>query len=190
MKPMTTNDAVTSNRYPAAMRRLHWLRACIVLITLAIGVTMVNMPDALPIKFEMLYPNHKQFGILAFLLALAALVVRIGSHVPKPPATLTRWERSLSKLVHILILFLLVAVPLMGYSMSSTFTQSDGVPFFFFGHVPELLPKNDQWFERFQWLHRFSAYTLLGLLVLHIAGVLKHRFIDKDAQADVLQRML
>lgn len=190
MKPMKATKTIDPDRYPAAMRWLHWLRAVVVLGTLTIGVTMVNMPDELPVKFEVLYPNHKQFGILAFLLVAVALVVRVGAQVPKPPAALAAWEHTLSKVVHCAMLFLLVAVPLMGYMMSSTFTQSDGVPFFFFGHLPELLPKNDQWFERFQLLHRILAYTLLGLLVLHIAGVLKHRFLDKDAQADVLKRML
>lgn len=187
---MNPTMATDPNRYPAAMRWLHWLRAAAVLGTLVIGVIMVNVPDDVQTKYEVLYPNHKQFGLLAFLLIAAALILRAGSNVPKPPASLAPWERALSKFVHCALLVLLVAVPVMGYSMSSTFTQSDGVPFFFFGHMPELLPKNDQWFERFQWLHRVLAYTLLGLLLLHIAGALKHRFMDKDAQADVLKRML
>jgi cytochrome b561 len=110
--------------------------------------------------------------------------------VPGPPAALRPWERTLSVLAHRALYVLLVAVPLMGYAMSSSFTQSDGVPFFFFGHVPELLPKNDRWFEVFQLLHRLLAYTLLALLVLHVAGALKHRFLDRDPQADVLRRML
>lgn len=178
------------NRYSAAMRWLHWLRAGVVMGTLAIGIIMVNLPDELQAKFDVLYPNHKQFGLLALLLVAVALIVRVCSNVPRPPAGLASWERALSRFVHCALLFLLVAVPVIGYSMSSTFTQSDGVPFFFFGHVPELLPKNDDWFERFQLLHRVLAYTLLGLLVLHVAGAIKHRFIDKDAQTDVLRRML
>lgn len=178
------------NRYSAAMRWLHWLRAGVVMGTLAIGIIMVNLQDELPAKFDVLYPNHKQFGLLALLLVAVALIVRVGSNVPRPPDGLASWERALSKFVHCALLFLLVAVPVMGYLMSSTFTQSDGVPFFFFGHVPELLPKNDDWFERFQLLHRVLAYTLLGLLVLHVAGAIKHRFIDEDSQADVLRRML
>lgn len=77
----------------------------------------------------------------------------------------------------------------MGYSMSSTYTQSDGVPFFLV-HLPELLPKNDNWFRVFQWLHRTLAYTLLVLIILHVLGALKHRFVDADPSNDVLRRML
>jgi cytochrome b561 len=172
------------------MRVLHWLRAAVVLGTLTVGLVMVNLPDELPAKFEVLYPNHKQFGLLALLLALAQLLVRSCSRVPELPASLLPWERTVSKFAHRALYVLLIVVPLMGYSMSSTFTQSDGVPFFFIGHVPELLPKNDRWFEVFQLLHRILAYALLALVVLHVVGALKHRFLDKDALSDVLRRML
>lgn len=178
------------SKYPASMRALHWLRAVIVIGTLSVGLLMVNLPDDLPAKFELLYPNHKQFGVLALLLSLAALLVRSRSRVPEPPSALAPWERLLSTFTHRAFYVLLIVVPLMGYSMSSTFTQSDGVPFFFFGQLPELLPKNDHWFEVFQLLHRILAYALLALLVLHVAGALKHRFLDKHADTDALRRML
>lgn len=179
-----------TSKYPASMRVLHWLRAAVVIGTVAAGLTMVNLPDDLPAKFELLYPNHKQFGLLALLLVIAQLLLRARSSVPQLPQSLAPWEKSLSTFTHRAMYVLLILVPLMGYSMSSTFTQSDGVPFFFIAHVPELLPKNDRWFEVFQLLHRVFAYTLLALVVLHVAGALKHRFVDRDAQTDVLRRML
>lgn len=182
----------TAQKYPPSMRLLHWLRAAVILGTLLVGLLMVNLPDDVTAKFEALYPNHKQFGVLALLLVLIQAVLRIGfrARLPADAAGLQPWEHKLSHLTHKALYALMVIVPLMGYSMSSTFTQSDGVPFFFFGHLPELLPKNDRWFEVFQLLHRVLAYTLLALIALHIAGALKHRFFDKDPQADVLKRML
>ena len=56
--------------------------------------------------------------------------------------------------------------------------------------LPEVLPKNDNWFTVFQWLHKTLAYTLLALVVFHILGALKHRFLDKDRDNDVFRRML
>jgi len=185
-----TDTGADTDKYPASVRVLHWLRAVVVIGTLGAGLTMVNLPDDLPAKFEVLYANHKQFGLLALLLGLAQLLLCSRSRVPELPTSLAPWERWMSKFAHRAMYVLLILVPLMGYSMSSTFTQSDGVPFFFFGHLPELLPKNDRWFAVFQLLHRILAYTLLALLVLHVAGALKHRFMDKDADADVLRRML
>jgi cytochrome b561 len=180
----------TPTKYPLSMRMAHWLRALVLMGTLGVGALMVRLPDELPMKFEQLYPNHKQFGLLALLLALVQLGLRSRSRIPELPIGLQPWERVLAKGVKASLYALLVVVPLMGYSMSSTFTQSDGVPFFFLGHVPELLPKNDQWFEVFQLIHRCLAYALLVLLVVHIAGAIKHRYLDRDRRNDVLQRML
>jgi cytochrome b561 len=188
---MNTVESSDEQKYPGSMRALHWLRALVVIGTLSVGLLMVNLPDELPVKFEQLYPNHKQFGLLALLLGLVQLMLRLRARdrLPGPPAGLRPWERTLSTFVHRAFYVLLIIVPLMGYSMSSTFTQSDGVPFFFFGQLPELLPKNDRWFEVFQLLHRIFAYTLLALIVLHVAGALKHRLLDRGGQTDVLRRM-
>lgn len=84
---------------------------------------------------------------------------------------------------------MLLIVPLMGYAMSSSYIQSSGVPFFGI-HLPELLPKNDDRFRVFQFLHKTLAYSLLALIALHVVGALKHRFLDKDRRTDVLPRMM
>ena len=44
--------------------------------------------------------------------------------------------------------------------------------------------------EALEEVHELLAFTLLGLVGLHFVGALKHRFIDKDPNADVLKRML
>lgn len=180
----------STERYSAWMRSVHWLRALVVLGTLAVGLVMVNLPDELPAKYADLYPNHKQFGLLAWVLTWLQLAARRRGPLPPLPAGLQGWEQALSKATHVALYGLLLVVPLMGYCMSSTFTQSDGVPFFFLPHVPELLPKNDAWFEVFRTVHRVLAYGLLALIALHVAGAVKHRWFDRDRNTDVLGRML
>ncbi|ODU76915.1 MAG: cytochrome B [Novosphingobium sp. SCN 63-17] len=177
------------NRYPLAMRLLHWLRAGLILGLIAVGFTMTSLPDTASIKFTTLYPMHKEFGVLVWLIVVVQLAIRWQSRLPQPPAGLKPWEAHLSHVVHVAMLVLAFVVPLMGYSMSASFTQSDGVPFFGL-EVPELLPKNDKAFAVFQLLHKVLAYTLLGLVGLHVAGVFKHRFLDADKANDVLPRML
>lgn len=178
------------DRYPAALRTLHWVRAVLVLGLLWAGWYMTGMPDDVNAKFVLFYPWHKTFGLLALLVVLVQIGIRLATpNLPEPPATLARYEQVLSKVVHRATYALLVIVPLMGYAMSSVFTQSDGVLFFGL-HVPELLPKNDDGFVVFNWLHKVLAYTLLGLIVLHVVGALKHRFFEADPRGDVLRRML
>lgn len=175
-------------RYSFAMRALHWIRAALILGLLALGITMTWLPDTVTAKFTWMYPNHKQFGVLVWLLVLVQLVLRARSPRPAPPAGLKPWERHAAHIVHVAMYVLALVVPMMGYAMSSSFTQSDGVPFFGL-EVPELLPKNDAAFAVFDWLHMVLAYTLLGCVVLHVAGVIKHRYFDSDRDNDVLPRM-
>lgn len=176
-------------RYALPMRLLHWTRAALILGLIALGWAMTSLPDSLPAKFAWLYPLHKEFGVLAFLAGTVALIVRLRSAVPPHPAGLSRWETALSGVVHYAMLTLAILVPLMGYAMSSSFTQSDGVPFFGV-ELPELQPKNDRAFAMFAWAHETLAYTLLALVALHVLGVIKHRFLDRGRDADVLPRML
>ncbi|OAN57637.1 cytochrome b [Sphingomonas sp. TDK1] len=178
-----------NSRYPLLMRLLHWARAALLLALVALGWTMTSLPDTMPAKFAWMYPIHKEFGVLAFVVGTVALVVRLRSALPPHPAGLSKWERALSGGVHYALLALAIIVPLMGYAMSSSFTQSDGIPFF--GHeLPEMLPKNDRAFAVFALAHKTLAYTLLALAALHILGVIKHRFFDRGRETDVLPRML
>src|SRR5688572_9309480 len=58
---MSNTSKSDLDKYPATMRVLHWLRAIVVIGVLGAGLVMVNLlPDELPAKFEVLYPNHKQ----------------------------------------------------------------------------------------------------------------------------------
>jgi cytochrome b561 len=175
-------------KYPLALRILHWTMALIILGMIWAGWTMVGMDDKTPSKFATFYPWHKSFGMLVLILVLVRLAVRLRASIPPLPATLSGWEKIGAKTGHIALYTLMVVVPCMGYSMSSSYTQSDGV--YFFGvNLPEILPKNDARFEVFQALHRYLAYTLLCLVLIHVVGALKHRFFDQDRRNDVLSRM-
>ncbi|KQM23924.1 MULTISPECIES: cytochrome b [unclassified Sphingomonas] len=178
-----------SDRYPLPMRLLHWMRATLILALITLGWAMTALPDSIAAKFEWMYPVHKEFGVLAFMIGTIALFVRHRSGVPPHPGGLARWETTLSTIVQYAMLALAIVVPLMGYGMSSSFSQSDGVPFFGL-ELPELLPKNDHAFAIFAWAHKTLAYTLLVLIALHVLGALKHRFLDRGRDADVLTRML
>jgi cytochrome b561 len=180
---------VTVMKYPLALRILHWSMAVIILGLIAAGWSMVSPDGQTPSRFDFLYPWHKSFGMLILFLFFVRIAIRSRATVPGLPEGLAPWEARAAKIGHTSLYVLMIVVPCMGYSMSSSYTQSDGV--FFFGvNLPEVLPKNDARFEVFQALHRYLAYTLLALIVLHVAGALKHRFVDKDRANDVLSRMI
>lgn len=176
-------------KYPLSMRIMHWTMALLILGQLAAGLWMVRLDDAVPAKFDHWFPWHKCAGMVVLLLVVVRFVVRRRSQVPPPPTVFNRGERLLAGGAHVALYGLMLFVPLMGYCMSSSYTQSDGV--WFFGVLlPELLPKNDSHFEVFEWLHRWSAWCLLALVAAHVLGVIKHRLFDRARGGDVLPRML
>lgn len=182
------NALDSAMKYPLRMRILHWSMAIIILGLIFVGWLMMSMDENDP-ALGYLFPYHKSFGMLMLFAVVARLIVRARAQRPELPSGLAPWEKAGAKIGHALLYTLMIVVPLMGYSMSSSFTQSDGV--FFFGvFLPELLPKNDARFEVFEMLHRVLAYTLLAVIVLHVVGALKHRFFDKNRDNDVLGKML
>ncbi|MFD1747362.1 cytochrome b [Rhizobium helianthi] len=180
------------SKYPLPMRCLHWIRAALIIGLIASGWYMTRLPESEMATALVFYPNHKQFGMLVWLIAVVhiALRWRYSRIMPTTPAALTALERILAHTVHRLLILMIFLVPLFGYLLSSTFTQSDGVPFFFISRLPEFLPKNDDAFALFQLLHRVSAYLLLALTALHICGAIKHRLTDKGGSTDVIPRMV
>lgn len=177
------------HKYPLVMRIFHWSMAVIILGLICAGWTMMSLLDEKHPAQAYLFPYHKSFGMLILFAVVARLIVRARAQRPELPAGLAPWEKTGAKIGHFLLYSLMIVVPLMGYSMSSSFTQSDGV--YFFGvYLPELLPKDDARFKVFEALHRYLAYTLLALVVVHVIGALKHRFLDSNRENDVLAKML
>jgi cytochrome b561 len=79
----------------------------------------------------------------------------------------------------------MLAMPVIGWIGSS----AAGATVLWFGNLelPALAGRDEDLKEAMILTHRLLFYVLFGLLVLHVAGVLKHRFKDR---VDVLGRML
>jgi len=182
------SSSPSSRKYPLAMRVVHWTRAAIIIALLAVGILMTNVADDFPGKFSMLYPNHKQFGILVLILAVVQLGLRGRGGVPEP-AALKPWEQTIFTITHKMFYVLMVAVPVAGYCLSSTYPESDGVPFFFTA-LPEVLAKDEAVSGVFAAAHAIMAYGLLALVALHVAGVVKHWLFDRGPARRILDRIL
>lgn len=170
-------------KYHLSLRVLHWLMALVILTLIAVGWYMTGLEDNDPLR-NTLYPLHKSFGMLALLLVSIRILVRLWTVVPPLPKTFPQWVKLLSTWVHRLIYVFMFAIPLSGYTMS----MAGGYGVKMFGlTVPNFLPKDKTIAGIAHTFHHYLPYILLGVLVLHIGGVIKHRFFDKE---DVLPRML
>jgi cytochrome b561 len=180
-------------RYGNVAMTLHWLIAALVLVNLVLGPIMTDLPRADPNRF-MLYQLHKSVGLTVLTLSFVRLGWRLINPIPPLPRGMSPLLRFGAHASHFALYFLIIAIPLAGWSMVSS--SSLGLPTLYFG----LFSWPNIWFlaelpastkasniELFKDTHALLAYVALGLASLHVLAALYHQFIRRD---DVLRRMV
>ena len=181
-------------RYSAPAILLHWLVAGAVFSLLGLGAVMVWAPADLvgiTLKFN-LYQWHKSFGFSVLGLMVLRILWRLTHRAPALPQTLKPPERFLARVSHYGLYVLLLAMPLTGWAVVSA--AKFNVPTYLYQtiYVPHISffanhPQKAYLDDLTSTVHLTLAIIITALIGLHIAGVLKHHFIDRD---DVLKRML
>ena len=190
------NSGSQSQKFPLAIRALHWSMALLIIGLLASGLIMSDIPLKAPDKWDM-YPWHRALGVVAFVLVLARIWIRFRkrAQMPELPQTLPAHERFGAKAAQVFLYAALIAIPVVGYISSSAVPEFPGIPpllnIWFFGAELPLLPieRNYDITKLFIDIHAYVAYTMIAVLLAHIAGALKHRFFDKP-ENDVLSKMM
>jgi cytochrome b561 len=162
---------------------LHWL----VVLMIVTQWLIAERADSLPLgmaKLEAL-AWHKSIGLTVLMLAVIRLAWRLMNPVPDLTAETRPWERALAKLSHLLLYGLIFALPLSGWLMSSA--KNYPVSWFKLFQFPDLVAPDEQLFQQMRDLHHLLFGALVVVTLLHVAGALKHHFIDRN---DVLRRML
>lgn len=177
---------MTSQKYPRLIRLLHWLMAIAIFGMIASGWYMAALEASAPNKYS-LYPLHKSFGVLVLFLVVLRVVLRLRASLPALPAMLQDWEKRAAHLGHGLLYLLMIAVPASGYVMSGSYAEGHGIDFFGV-LLPDLVPKSKSLFEIAHSLHAVLPYLMLALVMVHVAGALKHRWLDRP-EVDVLPRI-
>ena len=167
-------------RYTKGAMVLHWSIAAIILLLLSVSFFLDDFPKALRPTAIML---HKSFGLTILILMVLRFWYLLRGKKPLLPATMPRWEIYLARGVQGAMYVLLIAMPIVGWLMS---TLSNHIPVLF-GLIqlplPGITPNPDLAALFFQ-AHQIIAWMLIGLISLHIAGALKHAIIDKDKVMD------
>ena len=146
---------------------------------------MVHAPLGAATAFD-LYQSHKSLGFVALALTGARLAVRLGSEAPAPPPS-PRWERRLAALVQAALYALTLVAILAGWLLVSTSPLPIPTRFFDLFAIPDIARPDAALFAAATLTHKVTAWAIAGLVALHVAGALKHHWLDRD---DVLSRML
>jgi cytochrome b561 len=179
-------------RYTRIAMLFHWLIA----ILIAINVTLVLTVDALPDTFERpMIDLHKSIGLTVLGLAIMRVLWRLTHPAPTFPHGYAPWERRLAHLAHVVLYLLIFAMPITGWIHDSAWKGAPTHPLNLYGVIPwfriGLIVHQDpatkeQIHALFSAIHTSLAYVLYAMVVMHIAGALKHQFIDHEPE---LQRM-
>ena len=83
----------TSQRLAPTTIALHWIVGLFFIVLLAVGFYMERN------EVYALYPLHKSFGAIVFVLAILRLLWRLGKGFPPAASNYAAWERGLARIV-------------------------------------------------------------------------------------------
>ncbi len=130
---------------------------------------------------------HKSMGATILVIAILWIIWRLFNVLPTPRPHARSWQHYLAKTVHTLLLIGIVVLPITGILMG----MASGRSLDWFGvftlNPASFIPQNDTLAGLLRDAHIVIAFSIIGLVGMHIVGALVHHFAYKD---DVLKRML
>lgn len=167
-------------RYHPVSVLLHWVLGLALIGLFAVGLYMTDLPFS-PQRLK-LYNWHKWAGVTLLALSAFRLVWRLTHRPPALPvaieAAMPGWQKLAHHATHHGLYLLFFAVPLLGWAYSS----AAGFPIVLFGvlPLPDFVPVSEELAELIKPLHKLSALAMMALVLLHVAGALKHQLVDRD----------
>ena len=176
------------DRYHLAARWLHWIMAVGFVFMWVCGYTMTTLVAEDSALEEILFDLHISAGVTLLVLLLVRIAVRVSTTLPPLPPEIPRLDRAGARLGHAALYALPAVVMTIGWAE----VDFEGHDVAWFGiSLPKVFPTIESWRgiepgELAATAHQWLAYTLLGIAFVHVAAVVKHRFVDGH---DILRRM-
>jgi cytochrome b561 len=178
---MGTLNSRTQWGWPAIV--LHWIGALLIVLLLGHGWWMTHF-TAGPQRAAH-YAGHAALGYDFLALLVLRLLWRWLNPVPALPDDLKPWERTAAYLGHLGLYLLMFAASLSGWCLAGTgrrpFQQD------VFGFTVPLITTDRAMHAVWEDVHMIFCYLLAALVLVHIAGALRHHFIKGNT---VLARMI
>lgn len=167
---------------------LHWIIGITIICMIAVGLYMVEN------EAYTLYPIHKSVGMLLLVFILVRVAWRAINGWPIPLGDYAAWEHKLARIVHWVLLIGTLLIPLSGMLMSGA--GGHGLELFGLqllasnpdpANPGEVIALNGAAAGLAHEAHEWLGFIMIGAIILHVAGALKHHFVDRDS---TLRRML
>ena len=169
-------------QYGTTAKIFHWLIVALLVVQYLIGWLMPDlhrdMKPGTPMAF------HVSIGIVILVLIVLRFAWRL-THPVAPETSLPPWQRLSSEAVHWLLYVLVLATTITGWLFASF--RGWSMQFFYLVPMPMLAIENRAAGKTIDGWHQALEWTLLAVIVLHVAAALVHLFVYRNR---VMQRML
>jgi cytochrome b561 len=195
--------AAASTKYTKTAIVLHWLIGFGIIFMFLLGWYMEGLPKEAPkaMSFDLFdlgiytwqlseetsprsfYFNlHKSIGITILALIVFRIFWRITHPAPALIKTMKAWEKKLANATHHALYLIMVLLPVSGVVMA--LSSKYGIKWFGIPLAEGF--GNETVRDFFKVTHQNIGILLVALFALHVLGVLKHTFVNKDG---TLKRM-
>jgi methyl-accepting chemotaxis protein/cytochrome b561 len=183
MRQIVTSGYREEIAYPASLQILHWLVTLLISVQLLLILAFRQMQS---LEYgKLVLDIHVSCGLLALVVVAMRGAVAPFQKRPPAPADTPTWQVVSAHLVHMALLALVAAMPLLGWATLS----ARGVQPQFLGLIalPALTRPDPDLADRLLAWHGAAGAALVAFIGLHLAAVAFNAFARKR---DVLARML
>ncbi|MDX5403001.1 MAG: cytochrome b/b6 domain-containing protein [Rhodobacterales bacterium] len=185
-----SNSAV---HYGSVTKTFHWLTALLILSAIPLGLIGTDLAHRIEAgetdliaRATLLFSLHKTIGIAAFATALGRILWALSQPRPGLLHGERRAEAALAGTVHWLLYGAMLITPLSGWVHHAATTGFAPI-WWPLGQTLPFVPQSTAVADAAATVHFLASRVLILSILLHVAGALKHHFIDRD---DTLRRML
>jgi len=166
----------TLYRYGLTAILLHWSMAILIIALYFLGEYMVDL-DYYDAWYKGAPDLHRSFGVITAILVIIRLAWRLNS--THPVISGKQWEQHTALWVHRIFYFLIAAVVVSGYLITTA--DGQGVSVFNWFDIPASFQGFENQEDVAGEIHEWLTHILIILVVLHTLAALKHHFFDHDS---------
>jgi len=168
--------------YGTTAKVLHWTIVMFLLTQYPIGWLMPDIHRGMQPGAGMTF--HVSIGLTILTLTVLRFAWRL-THPVAPESSLPAWQRLTSEVVHWMLYVMVLLTTVSGWLFASF--RGWSISFFYLLPFPMLSSDNPVAGKAIDGLHQVAEWSLLALVVVHVAAALVHVFFYRDR---VMHRML
>lgn len=172
----------STQKYGLIIKLVHWFSALMIIGLYIMGKWMEDL-DYYSEWYQTAPYWHKSIGIILLGITIYRLYLKFTSVAPQAIITLT--QQRMASITHYLIYLCLFITMFSGYLLAAT--DGNDIAVFNWFVIPSVGQLINHQEDIAGEIHELASNAVILLVIIHVAGALKHHFIDKDK---TLSRMI